>query len=218
MVKTLITYDKPVYLGTCILDLSKLLMYEFHYDVMKAKYEEKVKLLFTDTDSLCYEIETEDVYEDFKEMKDRFDFSEYSQNHKCFDVTNKKVIGKFKDEANGKPITEFIGLRPKSYSYQVDCDMAQHKRSKGVKKNAINQHLTHQNYFKALFGKTKEEIIQNVNFNIINSTNHILNSVSINKIGLSALDNKRYVCNNNIHTLALGHYKINKRNLKEEHI
>src|SRR6266853_1024656 len=67
---SLIKYDKPVYLGTCILDISKLLMYEFHYDIIKQKYGDKAKLLFTDTDSLCYEIETEDVYADMHEMKD----------------------------------------------------------------------------------------------------------------------------------------------------
>src|SRR6266516_3049321 len=127
MAKTKIKYNKPVYLGNCILDLSKLLMYDF----IKPLYGEKVNLLFTDTDSLCYEIQTDDIYEDMLKHKDKFDFSEYPKNHKCYDETNKKVIGKFKDEAKGQIITEFIGLRPKLYSYTVEGEDEDHKRAKG---------------------------------------------------------------------------------------
>ena len=212
MAKTEIKYDKPVYLGTCILDLSKLLMYEFHYDIIKQKYGEKAKLLFTDTDSLCYEIETEDIYKDMFENKDLYDFSGYTADHFCYDTKNKKVNGKFKDEANGKIIEEFIGLRPKSYSYLIEGDKAEHKRSKGFKKNMIEKVILHEDFRKALFGKTEKEIIQKVNFNIIKSKNHVLNSVTVNKIGLSCFDNKRYVCDNNIDTLAIGHYKIYFKN------
>ena len=95
----------------CILDLGKTLMYDFHYNYIKQKYNEKAKLLFTDTDSLTYEIETEDVYSDFWKDKERFDNSDYPQESQYFDKTNKKVIGKFKNEAAGIPIIEFIGLR-----------------------------------------------------------------------------------------------------------
>jgi hypothetical protein len=216
MAKTKIKYDKPVYLGTCILDLSKLLMYEFHYDHIKPLYGDKAKLLFTDTDSLCYEIQTDDVYEDMLKYKDKFDFSEYPEDHKCFDLTNKKVIGKMKDEAKGQIITEFIGLRPKLYSFIIEGDEAElkklelkpeNKKAKGIKKIVITRIITHENYRKALTGTTKEEIIQNVKFNIIKSKDHIINSVTVNKIGLSCLDNKRYVCDNNIDTYAIGHYR-----------
>jgi hypothetical protein len=212
MAKTKIKYDKPVYLGTCILDLSKLLMYEFHYDFIKPMYGDKAKLLFTDTDSLCYEIQSDDVYEDMLKHKDKFDFSDYTKEHKCYDVTNKKVIGKFKDEANGKIITEFIGLRPKLYSYIVEGEDHDHKRAKGIKKNVIENHITHENYRKALFGNTKDELIKNVKFNIIKSQNHVINSVSVDKIGLSCMDNKRYVWDDNINTYAIGHYKTRTNN------
>ena len=70
--------NNPVYIGICILELSKVLMYEFHYDYIKNKYDNKSKLLFTDTDNLMYEIKTEDVYEDFSSNKEMFDFSNYS--------------------------------------------------------------------------------------------------------------------------------------------
>ena len=105
------TLNKPAYVGMCILDLSKVLMYDFHYNYIKNKYNDKAKLLFTDTDSLTYEIETEDVYQDFWVDKDKFDNSDYPMKSQYFDKTNKKVIGKFKDEAAGVPICEFVGLR-----------------------------------------------------------------------------------------------------------
>ena len=113
-IKETLTLNRPAYVGMCILDLSKRLMYDFHYNYIKEKYGSKAKLLFTDTDSLTYEIEAEDVYQDFWNNKDLFDNSDYPENSLYFDKTNKKVIGKFKDEAAGIPIIEFIGLRSKN--------------------------------------------------------------------------------------------------------
>ncbi|HRP37489.1 MAG TPA: hypothetical protein PLS50_06815, partial [Candidatus Dojkabacteria bacterium] len=111
--KTIVELDKPISVGFAILELSKVLMYDFHYNTMKPKYGENLKLLFTDTDSLCYEVKTDDIYKDMKTMKNLFDFSEYPQDHPLFDPRNKKVIGKFKDETNSTPIQEFVGLRSK---------------------------------------------------------------------------------------------------------
>ena len=119
-IKETLTLNRPAYVGMCILDLSKTLMYDFHYNYIKQKYGSEAKLLFTDTDSLTYEIEAKDVYSDFWKDKNRFDNSDYPENSPYFDKTNKKVIGKFKDEAAGIPISEFIGLRSKMYSYKKD--------------------------------------------------------------------------------------------------
>ena len=116
-IKETLTLNRPAYVGMCILDLSKTLMYDFHYNYIKSKYGDKAKLLFTDTDSLTYEIKTKDVYRDFWNDKDRFDNSDYPENSPYFNKTNKKVIGKFKDEAAGVPVVEFVGLRSKMYSY-----------------------------------------------------------------------------------------------------
>ena len=110
-IKETLTLNRPAYVGMCILDLSKTLMYDFHYNYMKTKYEDKAKLLFTDTDSLTYEIETEDAYRDFWNNKNKFDNSDYNESSPYYFNTNKKVIGKFKDEAAGIPIREFVGLR-----------------------------------------------------------------------------------------------------------
>ena len=110
-IKETLTLNRSAYVGMCILDLSKTLMYDFHYNYIKKKYGNKAKLLFTDTDSLTYEIEAEDVYQDFWNDKDKFDNSDYPISSPYFDKTNKNVIGKFKDEAAGVPICEFVGLR-----------------------------------------------------------------------------------------------------------
>ena len=95
--KVTLTLTKPAYIGMSILELSKVLMYEFHYDYFKNKYGNNSKLLFTDTDSLMYEAKTEDIFEDFSSNKDMFDFSNYSTKTKYHDDSNKLVIGKMKD-------------------------------------------------------------------------------------------------------------------------
>ena len=90
------TLNKPIYVGFIILDLSKYFVYEFHYKYIKSKFN--AKLLFTDTESLVYEIKTKDVYEDFYQDKNLFDFSDYLLDSKFFNLVNKKVIGKMKDK------------------------------------------------------------------------------------------------------------------------
>ena len=107
-VKEKLVLDKPIYVGFSILDISKTLMYGFHYKYIKPKYDVNAKLLFTDTDSLCYEIIPDDVYKVFYNDKDLFDLSDLKGefNHN----TNKKVIGKLKMEHPNDPIVQFIGL------------------------------------------------------------------------------------------------------------
>ena len=130
-IKLVLTLNKPIYIGFGILELSKSLMYEFHYKYIKNKFD--AKLLFTDTDSLVYEIKTEDVYEDFYLGKELFDLSDYSLHSKFFDPVNKKVIGKMKDEFKGKIISEFAGLNSKMYSL-INVDNEEVTRPKGVSK------------------------------------------------------------------------------------
>ena len=117
-----------------ILDLSKTLTYDFYYKYIKEKYGNKAKSLFTDTDSVTYEIEAEDVYENFLSDKDMFDNSDYPESSPFYNNANKKMIGRFKDEAAGTPISEFIGLRSKMYSYIKD-DQRGGKTAKGIKKH-----------------------------------------------------------------------------------
>ena len=206
MKKTSLTMDKPVYLGMCILDLSKTIMYDFHYNYIKPKYGEKAKLLFTDTDSFLYEIQTEDFYKDIsKDVKDRFDTSDYPENHPSGIPTgiNKKVLGMFKDEAAGKRIKEFVGLRAKLYSFIME-DGKENKRCKGVKKQVVESSITHEDYKTCL--KTGKEQLRKQN--ILRSYEHEVFTEEVNKIALSSTDDKRYILGDGIHTLAWGHHKI----------
>ena len=114
--KKIVKLNKPIYAGVSILELSKHHVYSFHYNVMKPKYNENIVLLMTDTDSLVYKINTDDVYNDTKEMKEYFDMSAYSKTNPIYDETNKEVIGKFKDETGNKIINIFVGVRIKVHA------------------------------------------------------------------------------------------------------
>ena len=207
MKKTSLTMNKPVYLGMCILDLSKTIMYDFHYNYIKPKYGDKAKLLISDTDSLMYEIETEDFYKDISgDVKDRFDTNDYPENHPSGIPTgkNKKVLGMMKDEAAGKIIKEFVGLRAKLYSYKMYEGVEEIKKCKGIKKQVVKSSISHEDY-KTCLTTGKEQLRKQ---NILRSYNHEVYTEEVNKIALSAQDDKRYILSDGIHTLAWGHYKI----------
>ena len=201
--KTTLTLNKPAYVGMCILDISKTLMYDFHYNYIKSKYGDKARLLFTDTDSLTYEIETDDVYQHFWKDKHLFDNSDYPKNSPFFDDSNKKVIGKFKDEASGIPIVEFVGLRSKMYSYMKDNEEGS-RTAKGIKKNVIKQHLLHDNYKDTLFNKKKMRHMMR----LIKSEKHQIGSYVVNKISLSCFDDKRYIHENGVTSYSYGNIRI----------
>ena len=206
MKKTSLTMNKPVYLGMCILDLSKIIMFDFHYNYIKPKYGNNAKLLFTDTDSLFYEIQTKDFYKDISgDVKNRFDTSDYPENHPSGIPTglNKKVLGMFKDEAAGKIIKEFVGLRSKLYSFIME-EGKENKRCKGVKKQVVENSITHEDY-KTCLKTGKDKLTRQ---DILRSYEHEVYTEEVNKIALSAADDKRYILKDGIHTLAWGHYKI----------
>ena len=204
MKKTKLYFNKPVYLGMCILDSSKTLMYEFYYNYIKKKYGDKAKLLFTDTDSSMYEIQTEDFYRDISaDVKHRFDTSDYPPNHPSGIPSgfNKKVLGVFKDK--GKVIDEFVGLRAKLYSYRM-FEGKESKKCKGIKKAVVKNSITHADYKTCLF--TRKEQLRKMN--VIRSHMHEVYTEEVNKIALSPSDDKRHILEDQTHTLALGHYKI----------
>ena len=181
--KHTVELNKPIYMGMSILDYSKIHMYSFYYDVMKPKYKDNIKLVYTDTDSYVIKVETDDLYEDFKEINEYMDFSDYPPEHPNYDKTNKKVLGKFKDEMNGKIITHFIGLKPKAYCYKVYGDDKEHKKSKGVVKHKVCNQLSYKTYEETLNRKCKEE----VSFNTIRSKNHQIYSINQTKYALVVL-------------------------------
>ena len=207
MAKRRLLLNKPVYVGMCILDLSKTLMYNFHYNFIKAKYGERAILLFTDTDSLCYVIFTEDVYEDLLEHRDMFDNSDYPKSSKFFFSENKKEIGKFKDEAAGNIITESAALKPKMYSYTTESK--NNKTAKGVKKSVVKKEIKHQDYLDCHFINQ----IMRHKMRTIRSDHHVISSYQINKTSLSCYDDKRYILDDGISSLAYGHRKIDRQNL-----
>ena len=146
MKRTKIKMSKPIYLGLSILEISKILMYEFWYDYVKPKYNDNVKLCYMDTDSFVMNIKTNDCYKDIvHDVYDRFDTSNYGVNRPLPIGKNKKVIGLMKDELGGEIITEFIALRPKTYSYLTDNDKID-KKAKGTKKCVINKMIKFNDY------------------------------------------------------------------------
>ena len=162
--KSVVKLNKPIYTGVTVLDLSKLHMYQFHYEFIKKEYPgDKSLLTFSDTDSLLYVLQTNDVYKDMLNHHNLFDFSDYPDEHKMFNgldkimigylkKKNKKVIGKFKDELKGKTLLEFIGLRAKVYSfiYEDNDENVEVQKCKGMKKSVVRKKINHDHYKRCL--------------------------------------------------------------------
>lgn len=203
-----ITLNKPIYVGFSVLELSKSLMYDFHYKYIITKYNENVELLYTDTDSLIYEIKTDDFYEDIKpDIDTRFDTSDFPpQNVYGLPLRNKKVLGMFKDECNGKIISEFIGLKAKTYCYLLDDDNEVTKKLKGIKKSVVSKHISFDDYKNCL--NHNEKILRS-QLNFI-SIKHNLYTQLCNKLALTNDDDKRFVIPHSYNTLAWGNKNIEK--------
>ena len=189
MNKTRVKMNKPIYLGLSILDISKILMYEFWYDYMKSKYGNRVKLCYMDTDSFIMSIKANDFYKDISiGVEKRFDTSNYEVNRPLRTGKNKKVIGLMKDELGGKIITEFITLRPKTYSYSTD-DGKEDKKAKGTKKCVIKRMIKFDDYKNCLL---EDKVLLKSQQRFI-SKKHDVYTENINKIALSNNDDKRIV-------------------------
>ncbi len=201
-----ILYDKPLYVGTCILDLSKLHMMKFHYDVIEKHFKGLYQLLYSDTDSYVYNLIHHDIYEWMKEHKEYFYLSD-SVRDDLKDNTNKKVLGKFKDENNGLIITEFIALNPKVYSFKY-CDSLEtneiknKKTLKGISKTTVKNEISHKDYTDVLENnETKTRQVYS-----IRSFNHELFTYTQNKIALTSWSDKSYLIDGNNST-PYGYYK-----------
>lgn len=196
--------DKPISVGMSVLDISKVLMYEFYYNHIQAKYGEKVKMMYTDTDSFVLEVKTDCFFSDMRETIEMYDTSDFPEPN-VYNIPhhNKKVPGKFKDELNGRILSEFVGLRSKMYAIRVDNE-DQIKKAKGVKKYVLNKKISFADYL----GCIQENCTIIKSQNTFQSKKHSVFSVSQKKIVLSPMDNKRYITENNIDTLPWGHYSI----------
>ena len=191
--------NKPIYAVFTVLELRKWMMYDFHYNFIKNNFN--AELLFTDTDSLTYEIKSENIYEDLFKWKDLFDFSNYSKDSKFFDITNKKVIGKMKDEYGGVIIDQFVGLKSKMYSIRK-IDGSESSTAKGI--NIAREFIEFKD---VLFNK---KIIRH-KMEIIQAKKYKIGTYETDKISLSCFDDKRFVLDNEVHTLAYFHKDCNKK-------
>ena len=187
MKKIKVKMNKPIYLGMSILDISKTLMYEFWYDYIKPKYQEKAKLCYINTDSFIIHIKTEDFYADiFVDVEQWLEISNYDNNRPLPIVKNKKAIRLFKDELGGNIMKEFVGLKAKTYAYLMDDD-TENKKAKGTKKCIIKRELIFRNYEDCLFN---DKIILKSQRRL-KSDCHNVYTEQIKKIALSSNDDRR---------------------------
>lgn len=205
-------FNKPIYVGFAVLELSKTRMYEFHYDFMQQEFPqpEQLRLCYTDTDSLIYHIKTNNYYERMKplihqdyELGDirMFDTSNYDNKH-GYDLLNKKVLGAMKDETGGEPITMLIAIRPKAYFFQTDTSTT--NKAKGVVKQVAKK-LNKDDYL-ACLQDTERRITKTMR--VFRSDRHNIYTERVRKTALNGGDDKRVICDDGIHTLAYGHYLL----------
>lgn len=200
MSKLEVIINKPIYIGLSILDISKVALYDFHYNFMKQKLGNLCKLLYTDTDSLIYDIKHDNIYKFMLENIEKFDTSNYPENDVRLPRKNKKIAGLMKDECNGEIITEFIGLKSKMYSIKIEGG-GLIKKAKGVKTSIVKNEITFNDYKLCLL---ESQVLYKEQYRI-GSKFHKLYTIKCNKLALSPSDDKRCLLTNSTDTLPWGH-------------
>jgi len=220
------TLNKPIYAGITILNLAKCKMYEIWYGRLKKKYGDKVALLYTDTDSLVFEVETEN-FEDDVQNDDLWDFSTYPKDHPLHN--NNTAVGKFKDETKSVPIHKFIATRAKCYAFTLDktkvnttdkkwvddfnkdflgCEKCV---GKGINKNILKNDMTFDMYERGIFHDGKREnMVQKVNIYSFQTTKHNIKTIKLEKKTISPYDDKRILLKDGITCLPFGHHLIDE--------
>lgn len=193
--------DKPIAVGFSVLELAKLKMYELHYDKFKSYYGDNIELVYTDTDSLIYDIKTNSLLQDLEYFADIMDFSNYPEDHPLHSKRNCRKIGFLKDEMGGKQIFEFVGLKAKLYALRTSD--GEKKRAKGTQKAVVEKKIKFDHYLSCL----NDETIHVENQSRIGSDNHQIHMYSTEKNVMSPLDDKRFLLNDKISSYAFGHYK-----------
>ena len=210
---SVVKLNKPSYVGVAILDLSKELMYRFFYRYLKPKYGNDVKLLMTDTDSLLLEIRTENFYDDIRDdVPEWFDTSKYPDDHPAqLPRMNKKVIGMFKDELDGKTMVEFCGTASKSYSFTILEEDETKKKCKGIRKAFVKKMLAIDDYKNCVLDE-RQKVVKQTQFR---SYEHEMFTENVTKVALSPYDDKRVISTSGIRTLPLGHWKAKRPILQD---
>lgn len=202
MNRTNIVMDKPIAIGMAVLEISKVLMYDFFYNHLRPQYGENVEILYTDTDSFILEVKTDCFYSDMLKNLNNYDTSNYPVNNEYkIPKKNKKIPGLFKDELKGELITEFVGLRSKMYCVRSG-KIEKMKKAKGVKNYVLEKSVTFNDYFDCIMNNSSIVRDQNT----FRSKKHVVFSVNQTKVALSPKDNKRYILDDNIEPW--GHFKI----------
>ena len=198
--KVKLTLNRPTFLES-FLKLSRTLRYDLHYNYIKRKYLD-LSLLFTDTDSLTYQIRTVNLYKDFYTGKQLFNFSGYEKESPFYNDENKRVICKMRDELNREINEEFVGLRTKMYSLRTKKE--EMKKAKGVKKKVVKKQISHQDYVDCLFEERKFMHTKQT----IRSFKLQLYTIKQNKVSLSPCDDKRYLLDDGVNSLPYGHFRL----------
>ena len=197
--------NKPSYVGVAILDLSKILMYDFYYDFVQPTWGPRAEVLFTDTDSLALQVHTEDLYKDIEPHVDSwFDTSKLKPGNLqgLPPGKNSGIVGKFKDEEPNDVITEFVGIRAKNYAYTT-LGGTDKKKDKRIKKAVIKKQITFDDFKDCVLSRVVKHVTQNT----IRSRKHEVFTESLCKKELCPKDDKRVILEDGIHTLPIGHAK-----------
>ena len=212
--RTEITITKPIYVGMSVLDISKTHMYDFHYNFMKKHLGKSCKLLYTDTDSLIYDIQGTNIYDLMRQNLDKFDTSDYPEdNTQLLPRVNPKKVGLFKDECNSAILEEFLGLKSKLYCLKIFGEKEVQKKAKGVKTHVVKNKITYDDYKNCLLNKTIKKVEQNT----FKSRLHVVHTEKQEKVGLSPHDDKRHLMPDTTDTLPHGHWSIISEELIHEY-
>ena len=204
MKRTSIKFNKPIFIGATVLEISKLLMYDFYYNVLQPHFGEKhIEIMYFDTDSYILKLKTNNVNKDLKTLKHHFDFSNYPKDHPLFSNENKKVPGKFKNELGADEMIEFAGIRSKMYSYRTkDYET---KKLKGITRHVVNKHIEFQDYINCIYNS----ITMKHKMRCLRSEDHEMYITEVEKVSLNPFDDKRFILDDGIKTLPFGSNEIN---------
>jgi hypothetical protein len=174
------------------------------YDCLKKAYGSDINLIYTDTDSLIFNVITDDIYYDYKtKLSDIIDRSNFPPSHEAYSTQNAKKPGILKDETNGDPIIEIVCIRAKVYAIRTKSGLVD-KRCKGVKRYCVKKHINFEDFKRVLF----EQCEIRRSFNLIRSKLHTLYSCTQNKLAMNSFDDKRHILDDNISSLPHGYFSI----------